>query len=350
MRIGVYTICLNEEKFAARWANTVAEADCAFVADTGSTDDTIAILHEHRIPVERITVKPWRFDDARNAALALLPDNLDVVISLDMDETLAPDWRANLEAHWHGTRMRYGYVWSWTPSGQPEMRFLSDKIAGRFTHRWKHPVHEILTPTVPEVMCVCEQVIIEHRADTTKSRGQYLDLLQLAVAEDPHDDRSAHYMGREYYFHQRYAEAITELTRHLTLPRATWATERASSMRYIAKCHQALGDRKAAYQWFLRATLEDDSSRDPLIDAARFCLACDAFYATIDFCDRAVALPLTTSYMSERYANYEGPFDLAAVAYFHIGDRQKAIELAAEAVRLNPDDQRLRNNLSMMGT
>ena len=346
--MGIYTICLNEEKFAARWANTVAEADCAFVADTGSTDDTIAILHEHRIPVERITIKPWRFDDARNAALALLPTDLDVVVSLDMDETLAPDWRANLEAHWNGTRMRYGYVWSWM-SGQPEMSFLSDKIAGRFTHRWKHPIHEILVPTVPETMCVCEKVIIEHRADSTKSRGQYLGLLQLAVTEDPHDDRCAHYMGREYFFHRRYTEAIAELTRHLALPRATWTPERASSMRYIAKCQQARGDMTAAYHWFLRATLEDESSREPLIDAARFCLSRDAFYATIDFCDRALALPPTTSYMAERYANHEGPYDLAAVAHFHLGHREKAIVLAAEAVRLNPDDPRLRNNQLMMG-
>ena len=349
MKIGIYTIALQEEQFAARWANTVAEADCAFVADTGSTDDTVAILDDHRIPVERITIRPWRFDDARNAALALLPSDLDVVVSLDMDETLAPDWRANLEEHWNGNRMRYGYVWAYTPSGQPEMTFLSDKIAGRHTHRWKHPVHEILVPTVPEVMCVCEKVIIEHRADPTKPRGQYLDLLGLAVTEDPHDDRSAHYLGREYFFHRRYAEAIVELTRHLALPRATWAAERASSMRYIAKCQQALGDDKAAYQWFLRATLEDDSSRDPLIDAARFCLSRDAFYATIDLCERALALPPTMSYMAERYANNEGPYDLAAVAYFHIGQREKAVPLAAEAVRLNPNDPRLCNNLLMMG-
>lgn len=350
MRIGIYTISLDEERFAERWAKTVAEADCALVADTGSTDRTVAILDAHRIPTAKISIHPWRFDDARNAALALLPDDLDVVISLDMDETLAPGWRPLLEAHWQGTRMQYGYVWSWTPSGQPDLTFLSDKIAGRHTHRWKHPVHEILTPTVPETMCVCHPVLIEHRSDPDKSRSQYLDLLKLAVVEDPHDDRNAHYLGREYFFHGFFTEAIAEFHRHLALPRAVWRPERASSMRYIAKCSQALGDTKAAHQWFLRATLEDESSREPLIDAARFCLSQNHFHATIDLCERALAMSSTVgSYMAERYANNEGPYDLAAVAYFHLGQRQKAIALATEAVQRNPDDPRLRDNLSMMG-
>jgi hypothetical protein len=44
-------------------------------------------------------------------------------------------------------------------------------------------------------------------------------------------------------------------------------------MRYIAKCHQALGDLKKARSWCIRATVEDDTSRTPLVDEAIFLLA-----------------------------------------------------------------------------
>jgi tetratricopeptide (TPR) repeat protein len=345
--IAVYTIALNEAEFAERWAKTVAQADFAFVADTGSTDDTIAILDQHRIPAQRIYIRPWRFDDARNAALALLPDNIDITVSLDMDETLTENWRDIIERNWKGTRLKYGYVWSWS-GDRPTMTFLSDKIAGRFTHRWHHPVHEILVPTVPEVTCSTTDVVIEHHPDGRKSRGQYLDLLKIAVAEDPHDDRSAHYLGREYFFHRMYKEAIAEFQRHLALPSATWIAERASSLRYMGKCHDALGEPIEAYRCFMRAALEDNS-RESWIDAARFSLARDNFHAVIDFCQRALASPLSVdTYMAERYANDEGPFDLAAVAHFHLGERAIAIKFATEALRRNPSDTRLKANLAKM--
>lgn len=349
LRVSIYTIALNEEQFAERWAETTKAADHRLVADTGSFDATVHALEQCGVSVVPIAVRPWRFDDARNAALALLPSDIDVVVTLDMDETLVPEWRDLLEANWHDcTRLHYGYVWSWTPDGKPNVAFLGDKIAGRHTHRWKHPVHEVLTPTVPEKVNTCTPVLIEHHPDHGKPRTQYLKLLELAVTEDPTDDRSSHYLGREYVFHRLYDKAIAEFTRHLSLPKAVWDAERAASMRYLGKCYEALGDMQAAQQWFLRATMEAPT-REALVDAAAFQLRRNRFHAVIDLCELAIAAPKADrSYLTDRYAIEEGPYDLAAVAYFHIGERTKAIELAQIAVDLNPLDERLKRNLQMM--
>ena len=227
MRIGVYTIARNEAQFVERWAGSARDADHLLVVDTGSTDTTMARLVELAVPHYQISVQPFRFDDARNAALALLPDDLDVAISLDMDEVLTPNWRATLEQNWTGNRLHYGFVCSWTTDGKPGLTMPGRRIVGRHTHRWKHAVHEILMPTVPEIIAVCDDVLMEHHPDPTKSRGQYLDMLKTAVSEDPQDDRNAHYLGREYFFHQRYDDAINEFKRHLELPRANWLPERA---------------------------------------------------------------------------------------------------------------------------
>src|SRR5258708_35588682 len=100
MKIAVYTIALNEAAHAERWANSAADADYRIVADTGSTDDTVERLTNAGVTVHRIAVRPWRFDVARNAAMALIPDDVDVCLTLDMDRFLEPGWRSNREAEW----------------------------------------------------------------------------------------------------------------------------------------------------------------------------------------------------------------------------------------------------------
>jgi len=42
LKIAVYAICLNEEAFVDRFVDAVADADLIVIADTGSTDGTVA--------------------------------------------------------------------------------------------------------------------------------------------------------------------------------------------------------------------------------------------------------------------------------------------------------------------
>ena len=87
MKIAVYAIALNEEKHVYQWLEATKDADVRLVADTGSTDQTVRLLQgAPNVIVHQISVKPFRFDDARNAALALLPTDVDMCLSLDMDE------------------------------------------------------------------------------------------------------------------------------------------------------------------------------------------------------------------------------------------------------------------------
>src|ERR1700755_1635672 len=100
MKIAVYTIALNEAAHVDRWAGSAAGADYRIVADTGSTDDTVERLTRAGVTVHRIAVKPWRFDVARNTAMGLIPPDVDVCCTMDMDRFLGPGWRPKLEAAW----------------------------------------------------------------------------------------------------------------------------------------------------------------------------------------------------------------------------------------------------------
>lgn len=257
--IAVYAIAKDEEQFVARWAASASDADYILLADTGSSDGTRTVAAAiPGVTVRRIHISPWRFDDARNAAMALLPDDVDYCVKLDLDEVLMPGWREELEAAWYAgvTRPTYRYVWSHGEDGSPAVQFMADHVHTRTGYRWRHPCHESLYAPPDEVRAPTGMVL-EHWPDPTKSRAGYLDLLALAVKEDPTNDRMAHYYARELMHRGRAYDSVVEFRRHLDLPTAVWAPERAASMRYIAAQWPEWRE-----HWLLKACAEAPQERE----------------------------------------------------------------------------------------
>ena len=247
MKIVVYAICKNEEQFVDRWINSMSEADQIVVLDTGSTDNTVEKLRARGAQVTVEPISPWRFDTARNRSLELVPPDADICVCTDLDEVFHPGWRALLEAAWvpGASQATYRYTWSFNPDGSEGVVFWYEKIHARHGYQWVHPVHEVLAytgPGVPGRKVTVEGMQLDHHADPTKSRAQYLPLLELSVAEAPEDDRNVHYLGREYLFHGRWDDCIRTLKRHLSMPTASWRDERSASMRYIAKSYYMKGE------------------------------------------------------------------------------------------------------------
>jgi tetratricopeptide (TPR) repeat protein len=342
MKVAVYTIAKNEAQFVNRWAESCRDADYRLILDTGSTDGTQELADDLDITVIDAVVRPWRFDDARNTALALLPDDIDYCISLDMDEVLIPGWRDHLqEMHEQQvTRPRYKYTWSWKPNGQPNLQYGGDKIHTRFGYRWKHIVHETLVPTLQEKQGWCD-LEIHHHPDDTKSRAQYGDLLAIAVQEAPEDDRVAFYWARELFYMGRHAEASHQFRRYLTLPTAVWKPERAAAYRFLAKCEPS-----SAEDWLKQAVLEAPLRREGWYDLAllyydmRDWRRC---FTAVDSCLAITEMPL--EYLCEAEAWGAGPYDIAALAAHNLGQHQMAAQLGTEALKLDPDNERLKSNL-----
>lgn len=343
MKVAVYTIALNEEQFVKPWYESAKEADYLLIADTGSTDGTVAIAKSLGINVVEISIKPWRFDDARNASLASIPNDIDYCIALDMDEVLVKGWRSHLETiPTQTTRPRYKYTWNWLEDGSPGLQYGGDKIHSRHGYRWKHPVHEVLTTDRIAQVESWIGLEIHHHADNSKPRSQYLPLLEQSVAEDPWDDRNAFYYARELFFYGQYEKAIEEFKRHLSLPKAVWKPERAASMRYIAKMSEKWDQRT----WLLKAMEEDPSRREPLVDMAKHCYESNLWEATLDYAEQAIAItekPL--DYLCEEFAWGSAPYDYAAIAAYNLGFTDIALKYGMKAVELNPTDERLQRNL-----
>lgn len=341
MKIAVATIAKNEEAFVTRWAESCADADYRFILDTGSTDQTINTASKLGVDTHQRVFNPWRFDDARNFALSLLPHDIDYVIWLDMDEQLQPGWRQALETIPVGiTRPRYKYIWSWNPDGTEGLTYGGDKIHARHGYTWKHPVHEVLKPTDEETQHWVDNLEIHHHPDPTKSRSQYLPLLKLAVQENPEDDRNQFYLARELYFHGDYSLAQYHFARHLDI--STWNPERAASHRYLAKMVPTAAD----YHLY-RAIAEDPTRRESWVALAMHHHEQRNWLAVRNAASSALAItekPL--DYLCEADAWGWLPHDLMAIACYHIGNSDEAWFHGSQAVALNPSDERLKTNLS----
>ena len=350
-KVCVYAIALNEEKFINRWYNSMKEADEIYVLDTGSTDNTVKLLKEKGVHVKTKKIKPWRFDKARNEALKLVPNDVDICVSTDLDEVFIKGWRKELEKVWTNdtTRLRYIYNLCITSNNKNEISFYYDKIHSRKNYTWHHPVHETLFSPTEEKYKTTDKVILNHYPDKTKSRSSYLPLLELSVKEDKTDDRNMHYLGREYMFYQRYNEAIETLINHLSLKKATWKDERCASMRFISRCYKYLKRYDEAIMWGKKAIKEAPYLRDPYMELALIYYELNDFDNIINYVNKALNIKYNPhTYINEPFSFNETPYDLLSIAYYHKNELEVSKTFIEKAININPTNKRLLSNLEII--
>ncbi len=352
-KVCVYAISKNEAQFVDRWMDSVGEADLVVVLDTGSTDGTADRLRARGAIVYEETIKPWRFDEARNRALGHVPPDADICVSNDLDEVFEPGWRAKLEAAWQRehTRAKYLFTWSYRADGTPDKQYPMEKIHRRQGFRWVRPVHEVLAYDGPDkdISVWVPGLVLHHHPDLTKPRAQYLPLLELAVLEDPEDDRVMFWLGREYMYHKQWEQCIETLKRHLDLPAARWDEERSASMRYIALCYDALGDADAAKRWLLQAVGECPHIREPYLALAKLGYRQQDWPLSYAMAHKGLSiLQSTGSYLVDPESWGAALYDYGAIAAYRLGLHPQALEYARQACALDQTDERLRKNLALI--
>lgn len=355
LKITVYAISKNEEKFVDRWVESMSEADNIVVLDTGSTDKTVEKLKQKEVITYSQVISPWRFDTARNLSLSLVPKDTDICVCTDLDEVFEKGWRQKIERIWDNNTqiLKYKYVWNVLENGKDGISFLQEKIHTLNNFKWTYPVHEILTPinqVLPHQIKTCESLVLRHFPDPTKSRSQYLNLLELSVKENPKSDRNTHYLAREYMFAKNYELAIKTFKKHLKLKTSSWADERSASYRYMGDCYLQLNKQKMAKKYYEKAIKESFNIREPYLSLAQF------YYNKKDYLNAAFTLKnmleiktKTLTYITNPNCWNDYPFDMLSFCYYNLKQYPLAYKYCLQALTLNPTEKRLKNNLKIFG-
>lgn len=349
-KVCVYAIAKNEEKFVDRWVNSMKEADEIYVLDTGSKDKTVKKLKKLGVKVKIKKIKQWRFDIARNLSLEMVPKDTDICVCTDLDEIFMPGWRKILEKNWNDntTRARYTYNWSLNDDDVPLVTFYIEKIHSRNNYKWINPVHEVLKSDTQESFVTIDDIVVNHYPDSSKSRSSYLPLLELAVSENPENDRNMHYLGREYMYYRKWNECIDTLIKHLNLKSATWKDERCASMRFIARSYQALKRYDEAKMWLDKAMKEAPYLRDPFVERAILAYDLNEWEDVNLYGEKAIKIEYhPKTYINEPFSFDSTIYDLLAISNFHLKNYEKAIEYSNKALEINPNDERLLSNHSI---
>lgn len=350
MKICVYAICKNEEKFVDRWYESVKEADGIFVLDTGSTDKTVKRLKKKNIIVKQKKINPWRFDVARNESLKMIPDDYDICVCLDLDEIISNNWINELKKIWkdNTTRCQYIYNWRLDENNNPIVSFYSDKIHLKKNYQWINPVHEILYSDNEEYIKT-DKITINHYPDNTKSRSSYLPLLELSVKENPNNDRNMHYLGREYMYYGMWNESIDTLIKHLKLKNAVWKDERCASMRFISRCYINLNRYDEAFMWLTKAIDEAPYLRDPYIEMALLNYQLEDYDKIDYYCHKALEIITNErTYINEVFSFDETVYDLLSISSFHKKNFNEALKFIDEALKINPHNKRIIENKNII--
>ena len=212
LKICIYGICKNESKLIDRWYQWAQKADYIRILDTGSTDDSVEKLSKlDKVEVHIGIISPWRFDVARNLSMRHIPEDADICCVADFDQIWVDGWDEELKRLFReGYNDVSGDIIDYDDDGKEIKRFLSRNVhfndPGWY---WERPIHEGLHYSGDKEVkrVVSDKFIIEHHPDRTKSRSNYLALLELEYQENRTDPMCMIYYGCELSFHNRDKEA-----------------------------------------------------------------------------------------------------------------------------------------------
>ena len=366
MKIAVYAIAKNESKNAMQFIESTKEADGIYVLDTGCTDDTTDILRKHNVNVtvggptwDNWTVKksrdfakskgipPWRFDVARNMAMALVPKDFDFCVWQDFDEKLKPGWREAVanRAELGATRVQAWLVHSFRADGTPDLVYYQDRAHARGGYKWIGMAHELVIAKNPEKekMVQSQKFEVHHYQDASKPRTHYLPLLECQCIENPKSDRYAYYLGREYWYCKEYDKAITELSRYLDLAPKGHSGYRSEACHIISGCYEAISNLFEAERWALHACVEGPEFRESWVWLGWYYFNrknhAGGYYAN----QRALEIKdRPTWYSTTAEAWGVGPLEKSAYNLWYLGNPKGALKLYEEVLAIAPDDKVIR--------
>ena len=182
MKLCIYAICKNEIKHINDWLECVKEADDVVIVDTGSTDGTWEILQKSGVRCEQVNISPFRFDEARNYALSLIPEDCDICLPLDPDMIITKGYCDKIKSVWKPGMGLLNIPMYFSGANYLGVRF----VHARKNCKWVYPAYEQLR-YIGATAQYSGVLIIHHYHKGRPAHFMAVELAKLAIEENPSD-------------------------------------------------------------------------------------------------------------------------------------------------------------------
>ena len=190
--------------------------------------------------------------------------------------------------------------------------YAISKNEEKFAQRWVDSMKEaddiyvLDTGSNGEQIITSDEIVLNQYPDKNKSRNSYLPLLELAVSENPNDDRCIHYLGREYMYYNRNDEAI---------------------------------------KWYDNSINEAPYLRDPYVEKALLMYSLKDYNQVIYLCNQALDITYNKkTYVNESFSFDYTIYDLLSLCYYFKNNKDLALYYIDKAINKSNNIQRLHDN------
>ena len=350
-KICVYAIAKNESKNVEEWVESMRPADKIIVLDTGSTDDTVEKLRSFGVEVYEKHYEHFRFDTARNDCLDLVPDEYDILVSIDLDERFEQkNWADILRENWdpNKPRMIYDYIWLFAENGETSVTFAVNKIHEKNSNlRWIGAVHEHLWYlkentrefTEDQVVDLRGKLQVNHYPDVDKKRF-YLELLLERLEESKDDPITWASLGNEYRIRQEWENSIKSYQYCLDHFENQQEYIPFTCLHYwIGFCYFQLEDYLSAWEHFWKGLILCPIYRDNYYGLSILMFNCGLY----DMAEGTImqAFHITqrmNSWLEDGISWTSGLFNILGQVYFEKGQYDLAFQCAEEALKKEPSN------------
>jgi glycosyltransferase involved in cell wall biosynthesis len=229
------SIVKNESKNITRLLDSVADLVTEYViSDTGSTDNTVDVIKQHRLPGNVVHRAFDNFANARNAALinARILTKCDYLLLLDADMQLVVNdkqWLLDFNKDACDFIQKQGGM------SYRNMRVVKRTVAAKYigvTHEYVDLPQGTVTANAP-----VDAVYIADHGDGGCKADKFerdIRLLTGAIELNPSDERAAFYLAESYHHSGKHERAIEWYLRRIML--GGWHQEVWYSKFKILKC------------------------------------------------------------------------------------------------------------------
>jgi glycosyltransferase involved in cell wall biosynthesis len=364
IKISHTTIVKNEDHVLGRCIDSIKDVVDEFViVDTGSEDKTVELIEKK---VGKCYHTEWEGDYAKARNYGVRKCTGDWILVQDADEHMTPETVKNLkkilaetpENIWEILVRVEDYT---DPSMIPTYILYGHRL---FRNNkgilWGGKGHEALTTPLNH-RTQDSRIVIKHDKTpsavspiTPKSNELaqvFVDNFLEAIKKNPNDARSMFYLANTYMGKCKWQKAIEWYHKYLEI--SGWNDERYQARYYCARCYMFIEEFTKGREMMLDAYEErDDRNEGELIlgelafKQKKYRQALVWFNLAkekLEHCEK-YGLPETLLFLEGKAYTYE-PYDWLAFTYFKLGDKKNARKYTLKALKVLPNDKRLKGNL-----